>query len=229
MTAMSELRQRSDEDAVVHPGGGEGSGTVISDQRLLRGARSRRTIVRHAVDVASLEGLGGLSLGRLATDLGISKSGVQTLFGTKENLQAAAVEVAREVFNEAVVHPARTAPRGAARVRALIERWIEYAEVPLFPGGCFWAANLADFDSRPGRVRDALFHCQRDWRDLIAAELRHAADAGEIAELDVDLAAFQIDAVLMAANTALRIGDEEAGDVVDKVRRVAEGFLAPPR
>ncbi|MEU9482103.1 TetR/AcrR family transcriptional regulator [Streptomyces decoyicus] len=225
---MSELEQRSDANAVVHPGDGDGADAVISDQRLLRGARSRRTIVRHAVDVASLEGLGGLSLGRLATDLGISKSGVQTLFGTKENLQATTVEVARDVFNDAVVHPARTAPRGAARVRALIERWIEYAEVPLFPGGCFWAANLADFDGRPGRVRDALFHCQRDWRDLLAAELRHAADAGEIAELDADLAAFQIDAVLMAANTAFRLGDEEAEDVVDKVRRVAEGFLVPP-
>ncbi|MFG2142209.1 TetR/AcrR family transcriptional regulator [Streptomyces sp. NPDC048650] len=226
---MSELEQRPDADAVVPPGDGEGADAAISDRRLLRGARSRRTIVRHAVDVASLEGLGGLSLGRLATDLGISKSGVQTLFGTKENLQAAAVEVARDVFNDAVVHPAGTAPRGAARVRALIERWIEYAEVPLFPGGCFWAANLADFDSRPGRVRDALFHCRRDWRDLLGAELRHAADAGEIAELDVDLAAFQIDAVLIAANTALRMGDEEAEGVVDKVRRVVEGLLAPPR
>ncbi|WP_407547588.1 TetR/AcrR family transcriptional regulator [Streptomyces sp. Pv4-95] len=225
---MSERKQRSDADAVVHSGGGEGGDAVISDQRLLRGARSRRTIVRHAVDVASLEGLGGLSLGRLATDLGISKSGVQTLFGTKENLQAAAVEVARDVFNDAVVHPARTAPRGAARVRVLIERWVEYAEVPLFPGGCFWAANLADFDSRPGRVRDALFQCQRDWRALLAAELRHAADAGEIAELDVELAAFQIDAVLIAANTALRMSDEEAYGVVDKVRRVVEGFLVPP-
>ncbi|MET8681172.1 TetR/AcrR family transcriptional regulator [Streptomyces sp. NPDC004647] len=226
---MSEPEQGSAADAVVRPGDGDDAVAVISDQRLLRGARSRRTIVRHAVDVASLEGLGGLSLGRLATDLGISKSGVQTLFGTKENLQAAAVELARDVFNDAVVRPARTAPRGAARVRALIERWIEYAEVPLFPGGCFWAANLAHFDSRPGRVRDALFRCQRDWRDLIAAELRHAADAGEVAELDVDLAAFQIDAVLIAANTALRFGDEEAEDVVDKVRRVTEGFLAPPR
>ncbi|MFJ9406655.1 TetR/AcrR family transcriptional regulator [Streptomyces sp. NPDC101393] len=225
---MSERKQRVEEDAFVDAGG-EGGDAVISDRRLLRGARSRQAIVRRAVDVASLEGLGGLSLGRLATDLGISKSGVQTLFGTKENLQTAAVELAQEVFHAAVVHPARTAPRGAARMRALIERWIEYAEVPLFPGGCFWAANLADFDSRPGRVHDALFRCRRDWRDLLAAELRYAADAGEIAELDVDLAAFQIDAVLIAANTALRMGEEEAEDVVDKIRRVVEGFLAPPR
>ncbi|MFD3563795.1 TetR family transcriptional regulator C-terminal domain-containing protein [Streptomyces sp. NPDC058686] len=150
---------------------------------------------------------------------------MQTLFGTKENLQVAAVSCARDVFGDAVVRPARSAPRGAARVRALIERWIEYASVPLFPGGCFWAANLAGFDSRPGPVRDALFRSQHDWRDLIAAELRHAVDAEEIAQPDAGLAAFQLDAVLLAANTALRPGDEE---VVDKVRLVTESFLVPP-
>jgi len=198
---------------------------VVSDGRLLRGARARRTITRHAVDVASLEGLNGLSLGRLATDLGLSKSGVQTLFGTKEKLQLAAVECAREQFADAVVRPAWGLPPGAARLRALVDRWIDYVETPLFRGGCFWVANLAEFDSRPGPVRDALFADQQAWRGLIAGELREAVDAGEIADLDVDLAAFQLDAVLYAANTALRLGDQE---VLGKVRRVLEGFLAPP-
>ncbi len=194
----------------------------VADQRRLRGARSRRTIVRHAVDVASLEGLTGLSLGRLATDLGLSKSGVQTLFGTKENLQVAVAEAARDEFLTAVVGPAVDAPAGAVRLRALVERWLEYAAAPLFPGGCFWAATLPEFDSRPGQVRDILLGQQRGWRALLAAQLRHAVEAGEIADLDADLAAFQIDAVLMAANTALRLGDKE---VVDRVRRVVEGFL----
>jgi AcrR family transcriptional regulator len=198
--------------------------TAPTDRRLLRGARARRDIARHAVDIASLEGLNGLSLGRLATDLGLSKSGIQTLFGTKENLQLAAVESAREQFSEAVVVPARRAARGTARLRALVEGWIVYARTPLFRGGCFWAANLADFDSRPGRVRDVLAVQHRNWLDLIAGELRHAAGAGEIAGLDADLAAFQIDAVLTAANIALRLGDDDA---VTKVRRVVEGFLAP--
>jgi hypothetical protein len=78
---------------------------------------------------------------------------------------------------------------------------------------------------RPGRVRDLLVHHQEDWRSRIAAELRHAADTAEIAHLDVELAAFQIDAVLVAANTALRLGDREA---VPRVRHVTEQFLAPP-
>ena len=198
----------------------------VSDQRLLRGARSRRTIVRHAVDVASLKGLTGLSLGLLATDLRLSKSGVQTLFGTKENLQVATAEVAREEFVDAVIRPALTAGHGTARLRALVDRWIAYAEVPLFPGGCFWAANLADFDSRPGPVRDALVRHQRDWRGLLAGTLRDAAEEGQIAALDADLVAFQLDAVLIAANTALRLGEPDA---VDKVRRVVDGLLAPAR
>jgi AcrR family transcriptional regulator len=194
------------------------------DRRLLRGAQSRQRIVRHAVDVASLDGLDGLSFGRLATDLGVSKGGIQTLFGTKENLQVAVVEAAREEFEGAVTRPAQAEPPGVARLRVLVDRWIAYAEEPLFPGGCFWAANLPVFDSQPGPVRDTLARQQQAWRGLIAAELRHAADTGEIAALDTDLTAFQIDAVLTAANTALRLDDDGA---VDTIRRIINGFLAP--
>lgn len=199
---------------------------VAHDRRLLRGAQSRRTVVRHAIDVASLEGLDGLSLGRLAADLGLSKSGVQTLFGTKENLQLAVAESAREVFEEAVIRPAWSQPPGMARLLALVGRWIAYAEEPLFPGGCFWAANLPVFDSRPGPVRDTLASQQQAWRNLIAAETRRAAGAGQIDDLDADLVAFQIDAVLTATNTALRLGDDAAAG---KARRVIEAILAPPR
>ncbi len=196
----------------------------VTDGRLRRGVRSRRAIARHAVDVASVEGLTALSIGRLAGDLGISKSGVQALFGTKENLQLAAVEAAREAFAEAVVRPALSAPRGLVRLRALLDRWAAYVAAPLFPGGCFRAANVPEFDSRPGPVRDALARDQRDWRDLLAAEVRHAAAAGEIADVDADLVAFQVDAVLCAANSALRLGDEDA---LGKVDRVLDGLLVP--
>ncbi|MCO1656234.1 TetR/AcrR family transcriptional regulator [Pseudonocardia humida] len=196
------------------------------DGRLLRGARSRRAIARHAVDVASVEGLTALSIGRLAGDLGISKSGVQALFGSKENLQLAAVEAARETFLAEVLRPARAAAPGVARLRALVERWIAYVESPLYPGGCFRVANLSEFDSRPGPVRDALARDTRDWQATLAAELRRAAAAGETAaDLDAELVAFQIDAVLCAANTALRLGDDQ---VVDKVRRVLDALLSAP-
>ncbi|WP_378738528.1 TetR/AcrR family transcriptional regulator [Nocardia brasiliensis] len=197
----------------------------ITDKRLLRGAKTRQTVLRHAVDIASLDGLAGLSFGGLATEAGLSKAGIQTLFKTKEALQLAAIDYAREMFVEAVIEPARCAPRGVARLRALIESWLAYAEGPLFAGGCFWVANAPEQDSRPGPVRDAVFRDRRAWVHTLERELRHAVTAGEIAELDAGLAAFQIDAVLCATNTALRIGDEAA---MHRARRIVEGFLTPP-
>ncbi len=207
--------------ALLPPNQGE-----ITDKRLLRGARTRQIVLREAVDIASLEGLEGVSFGRLATATGISKAGVQTLFRSKEALQLTAIEYAQELFAEAVVTPARAITHGVARLRALIENWIGYAERPLFAGGCFWVANLADYDSRPGPIRDALKRQQQEWTALIAAELRHAVAAKEIRELDVELTAFQIDAVLGATNTALRLGDDDA---TDRVRRIVEGIIVPTR
>ncbi|WP_343035006.1 TetR/AcrR family transcriptional regulator [Fodinicola acaciae] len=158
----------------------------------------------------------------MAADLGLSKSGVQTLFGTKEQLQLATIECARSMFAEAVIEPALSADPGMARLRALIERWLAYAQTPLFPGGCFWVANYADFDSRPGPVRDTLFRQQAHWRALLAAELRHLQEEKKVANLDPELAAFQIDAALCATNIGLRIDDKNA---VGNARRTIEQIL----
>ncbi|MFD8391506.1 TetR/AcrR family transcriptional regulator [Streptomyces sp. NPDC059680] len=219
----------SERQAAVHGGGGGvlgAEGSEVTDLRLVRGARARQRVARHAVDIASLEGLEGLSIGRLAADLGLSKSGVQTLFRTKENLQLAAAEWARREFERTVVRPARSAPAGPARLRELTEHWIAYAQTPLFAGGCFWSANLPAYDSRPGAVRDALVAHREAWLKLLADQLRQAAGADAVPSLDADLAAFQIDAVCTAANLAMRLGDDSAAG---KVRRVVEGFLREAR
>ncbi|MBC3840416.1 TetR/AcrR family transcriptional regulator [Streptacidiphilus sp. 4-A2] len=197
----------------------------VTDKRLLRGAQTRKVVLQRAIDIASLDSLEGASFGRLAADTGLSKAGIQTLFKTKEALQLAIVEYARELFVDHVVQPARSAPRGVARVRALFDEWVVYVSTPLCAGGCFRAANLAAFDSRTGPVHDALFRDHRAWLEVIAAELRYAVDQGEIADQDVELAAFQIDALMCAANTALQTGDDSA---VDKVRRIVEGLLTAP-
>ena len=150
----------------------------ISDQ-MIRAAESRLSA---ALDEASRgrSSSSSLLLRQLATDLGISKSGVQALFGSKENLQLAAVEVARETFLAEVVGPASAAPRGLARLRALVESWISYAESPLYPGGCFRAANLPEFDSRPGPVRDAL---ARDvGAELLVRRVQDSIDRGRCTE-----------------------------------------------
>ncbi|MBF6451387.1 TetR/AcrR family transcriptional regulator [Nocardia elegans] len=196
-----------------------------ADQRLRRGARSRRAVTRRAIEIASVDGLDGLSFGRLAEDLEVSKAGIQTLFRTKEKLQLATVDAARAVFVETVVRPARDAPAGIARLRALVDRWIDYVERPVFPGGCFLGANLPIFDSRPGPVRDALREQQRDWVAVLAAQFRRAVDAGEIADVDPEAAGFEVAAVLNAVNVALRLGDDDsvamARGVIDRLLRKA--------
>src|SRR5688500_9661779 len=134
------------------------------DGRRLRGDASRRVVLANAVDLASLEGLDGLSIGRLASAAAVSKSGVATLFGTKERLQLATVEAAAQRFRETVLEPARlAAPRGLRRIVALLDAWIAYSRDRVFPGGCFFAAAVADFDSKPGPVRDAIARAYESW------------------------------------------------------------------
>jgi AcrR family transcriptional regulator len=205
---------------------GPGDPGQITDRRLLKGTRTRESILRHAVDIASLDGLDGVSFGHLASASGHSKAGIQVLFKSKEALQLAVIEYARRMFRDAVTDPAQAAAPGAARLQALLSLWCEYATAPLFAGGCFWVANRAYFDSRPGPVRDALARDQRSWLALIATQFRAAITARQIAELDAELAAFQVDALLSAANTALRMGDDKA---MDKARRITDQMLAPPK
>jgi len=194
----------------------------ISDQRLIKGARARATIARRAADVASVEGLTGLSLGRLAGDLGLSKSGVATLFGTKENLQLAAVRAAREVFIEHVVKPALAEPEGMARLRAIVDNWFDYISEPVLPGGCFRVATTVEFDSRPGPIRDAIDADRRDWFALLEQEISRAQSQGRLAGRDAHALAFQLDAIVAAANTGAQMGDEAA---VPTARTIVEGLL----
>ncbi|WP_063040766.1 TetR/AcrR family transcriptional regulator [Nocardia pseudovaccinii] len=193
-----------------------------TDQRLAKGARSRASIARHAADVASIEGLTGLSIGRLATDLGISKSGIATLFGTKEALQVAAVKVAREAFVERVIAPSLSEPRGLPRLRAIMDRWFDHITDPTFPGGCFRVATIAEFDSKPGPVRDAIAEDRSEWLDFLAKQIRHAQEQGDLAGRDADAMAFEFDAVISAANTALQMGDDRG---VATAHTIVNGLL----
>ncbi|TWH10702.1 TetR/AcrR family transcriptional regulator [Rhodococcus rhodochrous] len=196
----------------------------ISDQRLLKGARARATIARHATDVASVEGLTGLSIGRLATDLGLSKSGVATLFGTKENLQLAAVQSARDVFVEHVVRPALTEPEGMPRLRALVGHWFDYIDRPVLPGGCFRVATAAEFDSRVGPVHDALRDERTEWFALLEKEIARAQADGYLDGHDAHALAFELDALVAAANTGARMGDDSA---IPTARSIVDRLLGP--
>lgn len=183
---------------------------AVTDKRLLRGRESRRAVLRPAVDLASLESLDALSFGRLAERTGRSKAGVQGLFRSKDDLQLATIAHAGELFADAVLAPTSGQPDGLGRLGAVLERWFEYAGRPVFEGGCFWATNLAQFDARPGPVQDALIADQAAWRGFIAQQVAAAVAAGQVGDLDPDDTSFLIDAVLLATNSALRIGEPHA-------------------
>ncbi|WP_306367919.1 TetR/AcrR family transcriptional regulator [Nocardiopsis sp. CC223A] len=180
-----------------------------TDGRVQRGDQTRRAVLRRAVDIASVEGLEGLSLGRLAKELDVSKSGVFAHFGSKEELQLAAIRAGRRIFADHVVNGALEVRPGVSRLWRLFENWVGYSQGRVFPGGCFFYTVNAEFESRPGRVRDALAETRREWRGLLT---RNAADAVQLGELsadtDVDLLVFELASFLETANSDSLLEDD---------------------
>ncbi|GLZ41759.1 TetR/AcrR family transcriptional regulator [Actinokineospora sp. NBRC 105648] len=171
------------------------------DGRLARGAETRRATLARAVDIASVEGLDGLTLGRLAGELRLSKSGIFAHFGSKEDLQLAAITFAEDVFAERVLKPSFQAPRGRPRLLALLDHWMEYSRSRVFPGGCFFSAITAEFDAREGRVHDLLVRRNQAWVDLLKRLVQDAVEEKHLpAETDVDQLVFEINAFGRAAN-----------------------------
>ncbi|WP_329496790.1 TetR/AcrR family transcriptional regulator [Kitasatospora herbaricolor] len=192
-----------------------------TDGRVLRGEETRRAVLRRAVEIASVEGLGALSIGRLATDLGLSKSGVFATFGSKEELQLATVRAARRIFFDAVVEPARSAPPGLAHVRALCAGWLAYSRSRVFPGGCFFYGVGAEFDAQPGPVRDLLAEAARDWDAFVLGALANARAAGELRpDADLEQLAFVLIGVMETANShGLLYGGQLPYDRAEKAVR----------
>ena len=178
--------------------------TTIS--RAQQGEDTRRSILRLAVDLASRRGLASLTIGDLAKELGMSKSGLFAHFGSKEDLQVATIEAAEKMFGHAIIQPAFTAPAGIARLAALTEGYIRYLEESIFSGGCFFAAVAAEFDDQPGRVRDRIAVSMQKWNDMIELEVRNGIAAGEV-EPSIEPAqlAFELKAMTHEANFGRRL------------------------
>jgi AcrR family transcriptional regulator len=160
---------------------------------------TRDVILDRAVDVASADGLEGLTIGRLAADLRMSKSGLFGHFGSKQELQLATIEEAGRRFVRQVVKPALEVEEGAPRLRALCDHYLEYLERRVFPGGCFWATAAIEFDDKPGPVRERVRQAVADW---LGALERQAAIAGVD---DPQLLAFQLHALAQGANSAFQL------------------------
>src|SRR5580658_5101615 len=167
-----------------------------------RGARTRTTILRAAAGLASVDGLDGLSIGRLATELAMSKSGLFAHFGSKEELQLATIEEAREIYAREVIEPGRAAGAGITRLHALCEAFLSYLERAVFPGGCFFASAMAEFDGKPpGPVRDRIVHCQDRWMNTLERTAEHAQERSELRTgSDPQQLAFELEAALLSAN-----------------------------
>jgi AcrR family transcriptional regulator len=182
------------------------------------GIRTRRAILEEAARLATVEGLDGLSLGRLADGVGMSKSGLFAHFGSKEELQLATVETASEIFDELVVEPAAAAANGVERIRALTEGFLRHVEVAVFPGGCFFASVAAELDTRSGPVRDMALAVVGEWIGMLEEAIRDAQGEGLLdPEVDPAQLAFELDAYLMLANAQFVAGGEPAS--LDRARR----------
>jgi AcrR family transcriptional regulator len=189
-----------------------------------KGQRTRNSILEAAAALATEDGLEPLSIGRLAEATSMSKSGLFAHFGSKEELQLATVDYAATLFVAEVIDPARSAPKGLARIWALCDHMIGYAERQVFPGGCFFAATSFEFNNRPGPVRDRIQEMIRSWLSY----LEHAVEqAQEVGELDPNASArevaFQLDAFAQASNAQYQLFRD--AQVFDDARRAIQERL----
>lgn len=176
------------------------------------GDRARAHIVERAAQLATIEGLEGLSIGRLAEATGVPKSSIHALFGSKEELQLATITAARDSFITEVVAPVLSgSDPGQDRLLALCEGYLSYVERRVFPGGCFFVAASAEVGARPGRVHDEVARIQQQWRDLLQREAQTAVANGEVgADIDPGQLAFELGAILAGTDIVSVLHDDLA-------------------
>jgi AcrR family transcriptional regulator len=171
------------------------------EPRPSKGEASRATILLTAAKLATTRGLDGLSIGELAAEVGMSKSGLYAHFKSKEELELATIETAAAIFDGEVLQPAARAPAGTARLGALVDAFLSHLERRIFPGGCFFAAVASELDTRPGPARDRVAEILDRWQSLFRQCILDAQAAGEIdPRAEVAQAAFEIQAMLVAGN-----------------------------
>jgi AcrR family transcriptional regulator len=182
----------------------------MSGRQTIKGQQTRAAILATAVNISSIEGLEGLTIGRLAAELDMSKSGLFGHFGSKEELQLATVEVARQIFIDEVITPARQAERGLARLWALCDAWLSYMEREVFPGGCFFMSASAEFDNRPGPIRDQVATQMMEWLDYLSRNVQIAQSLGQLIESpEPAQLAFELHALALGADWAMQLYEDE--------------------
>jgi AcrR family transcriptional regulator len=173
------------------------------------GERTREAILREAVSLATVQGLDGLSIGNLADALDMSKSGVYAHFGSKQELQLAALDEAGRIFQAEVIEPALAAPRGRAQVVALCDAFFDHLARRTLPGGCFWCGVVVEMGSRPGPVKDEIVAFRGGVTVLLRELIVTAIEQEELPpDEDPDALVFELNAIMMAANTMFVLRDD---------------------
>ena len=177
--------------------------------------------------LASSEGLEGLTIGRLATVLNMSKSGVLGHFGSKEDLQLAVVDAAADIFTKEVADKARGVDPGLPKLLAMCRAWVSYLERRVFPGGCFFTAAASEFDDRPGRVRNAVAGLTTVWNRDLYRQTRTAMAAGDLpSDTDADQLVFEVTGVVLALNNALQLHRDTTAPT--RARRALSRLIGHP-
>jgi AcrR family transcriptional regulator len=193
-----------------------------------KGEVTKQMILDHASSLASRVGLDGLSIGKLAEELQLSKSGLFAHFRSKEALEVQVLEHAEARFIEAVIKPALTAPRGEKRVRALFDRWMRWPKTSGLEGGCFFVAVAAELDDRPGPARDVLVRQQKDWMDVITNVVRTAIAEEEFKKnLDAEQFAFEVWGILLSYHWAVRLIEDPKANA--RANAAFEALIAKSR
>ena len=189
------------------------------------GNRSRARVLEHAAALATLEGLDGVSIARIAAATGMPKSSVYVLFGSKQELQLATIDAARASFIRHVVTPAVTTTRpGRHRLQRLCDGYLDYVEQRIFPGGCFFVTASAEMGGRHGPVRDRVALYQQQWRLLLSETTRQAHTAQELAPgTDPDQLAFELGAILAGSDIAAILHDDNT--IIDRARQAVRARL----
>ena len=193
-----------------------------------KGEQTRDAILERAIRLASEVGLEGVTIGRLADALDLSKSGLFAHFESKEALQVETLDRAAQRFSEVVVRPALAAPRGEPRLRALFERWLRWPRAVPQPGGCIFVQASVELDDRPGPARDRLVELQREWFDTLARAVRGARDEGQLrADVDAQQFAFELYGVMLSSHHHARLLHDRSAD--ERARRAFERLLDDAR
>jgi AcrR family transcriptional regulator len=191
------------------------------------GERSRQAILKGATELATIDGLEGISIGRLAQHIGMSKSGLYAHFGSKEELQLATIDEAQAIYEREVVAPTLEQPEGIARVLGLADAYLSYLRRHVFPGGCFFASANSELDTHAGQVQDKLRGLMAEGLEALAEMIRDAQARGELdPDADADQLAFEIDALLEGANAHfMMFGSDEP---LDRARHAIRARLGQP-